>query len=254
MLTVLRKELRGMLRERRGFLVPAAYQAILLLVFGLMLSGVWAGGAQGLPGQSVGEQLASVWVFLQGTAVLLAAPVVGSAMVAGERERGTWARLLSSPVDRRGLVLAKWLAGSAYVWLLLACSLPVIAAGHALGGVDGAAIAGILLSQALVASALVALGLALSTFFHRAWMASLSALGAVFALVALTLVSMSLTHHTRAAAEELPLALNPMCAPLLAVSAFPSSHAMWCIHLSCMVGLAWAALGVAMFRVGRATD
>jgi hypothetical protein len=29
---------------------------------------------------------------------------------------------------------------------------------------------------------------------------------------------------------------------------------MWCIHLSCMVGLAWAALGVAMFRVGRATD
>jgi ABC-type transport system involved in multi-copper enzyme maturation permease subunit len=180
MMPILRKELRALMRERRGFFVPVLYALLLALMTGLNFIG--ARSAEVSP-VLLGKNLALTVVGLQSAAVLLFSPLVGGSMIASERERGTLARLLSSSVSRDGIVIGKIAASCLYLFLLLSISFPLAALSLLFGGLDVATLAGLYLTNIWVAASLVSPGVAVSAGFNRTWAASLLALGLTLALV-----------------------------------------------------------------------
>ena len=94
---VLRKELRGLLRERRAWLVPMVYAASLAAIVYLFFIPASRARADA---SELGSTLAGVVAVMQAIAVAIFAPLIGAAAVAGERERGTWTSLLASPMGR----------------------------------------------------------------------------------------------------------------------------------------------------------
>ena len=97
------KEMRDALRNHwlQGY-------ALLLGGLGLVTSFAAAQGSAGLTSQTFGRATASLT-----NLSLLLAPLValtmGAAAIAGERDRGTLERLLAQPLDRRSLLLDKYL-------------------------------------------------------------------------------------------------------------------------------------------------
>src|SRR4051794_9086343 len=94
---VLRKELRTMLRDRRGWLVPMIYAALLSAIVFMFLVPTISYGRSAV---HTGEQIAAIIAVVQMMAIGMFAPLLGAAAIASERERGTWTSLLSSPVAR----------------------------------------------------------------------------------------------------------------------------------------------------------
>jgi ABC-type transport system involved in multi-copper enzyme maturation permease subunit len=116
---ILRKELRSLLRERRGWLVPGTYAALLS---GMVYLSTARNGA--LPGPGVhpaqfGSSMAALVAVMQTLAVALVAPILGAAAISSERERGTWTRLLGAPIARWQIATGKFAATSIYVVLML---------------------------------------------------------------------------------------------------------------------------------------
>lgn len=268
MIPVLLKELRGTLRERRGYLVPILYMLVLAAVTSLVYAAVDTGVQPGATASEasatdVGKAIAGTLAVLQGIAVLLVAPLVGSALVAGERERGTWLRLLASPVSRAGLLFGKATAGALYLGLLLSCSLPEALLAFGYGGLDTPALLGLYFSQALLAAVLLCLGLAVSTLFQRAWVAGLVALGGALVLTVLSVTIYGWSAATRPEGaqasrdlfERLVLDLDPLQSWFLFFQP-PGPHSLvaWWSHLGLMALLGGLALLFAWTRLRRATE
>jgi ABC-2 type transport system permease protein len=253
---ILRKELRSLLRERRGWLVPVCYAAVLSAVVYLVLAPTVRGGASGT---EVGQTLAGVVAVVQAIALLLVAPLVGAATIAGERERGTLTALLASPVSRRALGLGKAAAAILYTLVLMTGSLPVAAVSLFFGGPDAATLAGLYTTHAVVAVALVCVGMAISTLFQRTWAATLLAIGTTLGLVVLTLAVFAATGGMRAHGFEPPhtlvLAFNPGYGLALFFGGDEiGSRAAWLEHYAAMLVLAATGLGVAVSRLRRMRD
>jgi ABC-type transport system involved in multi-copper enzyme maturation permease subunit len=101
---ILRQELRNALRNR--WLIG---YAVLLAALGLVAA--WAGlrSSEGMALATYGRTAATVTnlcLFL----TPLASLILGSGAIAGERDRGTLEYLLAQPIDRRDLLLGKYLA------------------------------------------------------------------------------------------------------------------------------------------------
>jgi ABC-2 type transport system permease protein len=92
----------------------------------------------------------------------LAALVVSADAISGERERGTLESLLVTPVARRDIVVGKLLAATTMWLAALVVAIPFVVALADGPGVVADALAVLLVSGALVAAALTALGLAVS--------------------------------------------------------------------------------------------
>jgi ABC-type transport system involved in multi-copper enzyme maturation permease subunit len=220
-MALLRKELRSLLRERRHWLVPVIYVGLLASV-SLMFFDKASGSAS--RSNSLGESIASVVAVLQSLAVVLIAPVVGAAAIAGERERGTLSLLLASPVNRLAIAPAKALACTLYLAMLMAGSLPVAATALLFGGMDLSILAGLYLTNLVAASALVCVGIYVSTLFQRTWSASAVALSGVGGLTVVLLVLFSFVTHGRTddlSVETSLMGFNP-CGGLFLF--FASSH------------------------------
>jgi len=179
---VLFKELRSLLRERRGFLVPMIYAAVLSAAVFLFFVSV----EDKNPGM-VGATIAGEVAVIQLIVVAIFAPLVGAGAIASERERGTWLALLSSPVARWRIAAGKAAASALYVVLLLSVSVPIAALSLLFGGADLSVLAGLYATHALVGVTLALVGLAFSTMFQRTWTAALVAVGATFGLIVFTL-------------------------------------------------------------------
>lgn len=93
----------------------------------------------------------------------LAALVVSADAISGERERGTLEALLVTPVSRSQLVVGKLLAATTMWVASLLVALPFVAVMADGPGVARDAVVVLLLAGALVAAALTALGLAISS-------------------------------------------------------------------------------------------
>jgi ABC-type transport system involved in multi-copper enzyme maturation permease subunit len=167
-----------MLRERRGFLVPMVYAAVLSAAVFLFFVAVADKNAEGL-----GATIAGEVAVIQLIAIAIFSPLVGSGAIAGERERGTWLALLASPVARWRIAAGKAVASALYIALLLSVSLPIAALSLLFGGADLWVLAGLYVTHALVGVTLALLGLAVSTVFQRTWTAALVAVGAALGLI-----------------------------------------------------------------------
>lgn len=93
----------------------------------------------------------------------LAALVVSADAISGERERGTLEALLVTPAPRRHIVLGKLLAATTMWVASLLVALPFVAVMADGPGVAADAIVVLVVAGALVAAALTALGLAVSS-------------------------------------------------------------------------------------------
>lgn len=179
---VLFKELRSLLRERRGFLVPMIYAAVLSAAVFLFFVSV----SDRHPAQ-IGSWIAGEVAIVQLVVIAVFSPLVGAGAIAGERERGTWLALLASPVARWRIAAGKAGAIALYIVMLLSVSLPVASLSLLFGGADLTVLAGLYLTHAIVGVTLALLGLAVSTIFHRTWTAALVAVGIVLGLIVFTL-------------------------------------------------------------------
>lgn len=164
------------------------------------------------------------------TGLLVLGPLVGSAAIAGERERGTYDALLLTQLSSRQIVLGKAAAALAMCLLPLWALLPLLALLVPLG-LGLPAVAGAALCIALAAVQATALGIACSALAPTTQRAALLAVGNSAALWLATL----------AAGVAVPVlaALNPTIAVAVLFGGLPALPTAWALYP------AWAAVSSA---------
>lgn len=250
---VLFKELRSLLRERRGFLVPMIYAAVLSAAVFLFFVSV-----EDKPPAMVGSTIAGEVAVIQLIVIGIFAPLVGAGAIAGERERGTWLALLASPVARWRIAAGKAAASALYVILLLSVSVPIAALSLLFGGADLSVLAGLYLTHALVGVTLALVGLAFSTLFQRTWTAALVAVGATFGLIIFTLaIGAALgSLRTHAPFHGGPMYFNVCYSWLLFFSGDgdADSRVRWLFHFLAIGSIGAASFMFVLRRVRRMCD
>jgi len=138
------KELRGRVRGRRAFVVLTAY----LLFLGVF---AWAwelvaerayvqnaalqGGAAAFASSQVGQEVFGALVLVETLLVVFLAPAFTSGAISLEREKQTLDMLTATPISSLAIVVGKLLSALAYVFLLIAASIPLTAIVFVFGGV-----------------------------------------------------------------------------------------------------------------------
>jgi ABC-type transport system involved in multi-copper enzyme maturation permease subunit len=138
------KELRGRVRGRRAFVVLTFY----LLFLGLF---AWAwelvaerayvqtaalqGGSAAFASSRVGQEVFGALVLVETLLVVFLAPAFTSGAISLEREKQTLDMLTATPISSLAIVVGKLLSALAYVFLLIAASIPLTAIVFVFGGV-----------------------------------------------------------------------------------------------------------------------
>ena len=138
------KELRGRVRGRRAFVVLTFY----LMFLGLF---AWAwelvaerayvqnaalqGGSAAFASSLVGQEVFGALVLVETLLVVFLAPAFTSGAISLEREKQTLEMLTATPISSLAIVVGKLLSALAYVFLLIAASIPLTAIVFVFGGV-----------------------------------------------------------------------------------------------------------------------
>lgn len=185
---ILHRELMGVLRQRR----TALLQCGVAVAFALLVALRWPTEARMALSGSRSLEVFRLFAYGLLAAILLLLPVFPATNIVRERNSGTLALLLNTPLGPWRIFWGKWLGIMALAGLILAASLPAAAACYSLGGVsltgDLLAVYGLLL---LCAGQYTALGLLVSTRATTTDAAVRWTYGLVLLLSVLTLVP----HH-----------------------------------------------------------
>lgn len=128
---IVKRELVGVLRTRRA----AALQIALCVAMTVLVVLRWPSHAQvDLTGQQARDVL-SVFAYGLMTLIVLLSPVFPATSIVRERQQGTLALLLNSPMSRLDIYLGKLVGVLGFVVVLLILSLPAAVACYAMGGV-----------------------------------------------------------------------------------------------------------------------
>jgi ABC-type transport system involved in multi-copper enzyme maturation permease subunit len=138
------KELRGRVRGRRAFVVLTFY----LLFLGLF---AWAwelvaerayvqnatlqGGSAAFASSLVGQEVFGALILVETLLVVFLAPAFTSGAISLEREKQTLDMLTATPISSLAIVVGKLVSALAYVFLLIAASIPLTAIVFVFGGV-----------------------------------------------------------------------------------------------------------------------
>lgn len=138
------KELRGRVRGRRAFVVLTFY----LLFLGLF---AWAwelvaerayvqnaslqGGSAAFASSLVGQEVFGALILVETLLVVFLAPAFTSGAISLEREKQTLDMLTATPISSLAIVVGKLFSALAYVFLLIAASIPLTAIVFVFGGV-----------------------------------------------------------------------------------------------------------------------
>lgn len=129
---IIRRELVGLLRTRRS----AAMLIGVAVVFALLIVARWpSDGMVDLSGAR-SRELFRAFSYALLVAVALFVPVFPSTAVVLEKQSGTLALLLNSPLSAGAIYLGKLSAVLGFALLMLCCTLPATAACYTLGGVS----------------------------------------------------------------------------------------------------------------------
>jgi ABC-type transport system involved in multi-copper enzyme maturation permease subunit len=139
------KELRGRVRGRRAFVVLTFY----LLFLGLF---AWAwelvaertyvqnaalqGGSAAFATAQIGQEVFGALVLIETLLVVFLAPAFTSGAISLEREKQTLDMLAATPISSLAIVVGKLFSALAYVFLLIAASVPMTAIVFVFGGVS----------------------------------------------------------------------------------------------------------------------
>ena len=138
------KELRGRVRGRRAFVVLTLY----LLFLGTF---AWAweliaereylrdttlqGGSAAFASALVGQEVFGALILIETLLVVFLAPAFTAGAISLEREKQTLDMLTATPISSLAIVVGKLLSALAYVFLLIAASIPLTALVFVFGGV-----------------------------------------------------------------------------------------------------------------------
>lgn len=225
MAIVARQELRDLWLAGRGFLLAFAFSVLLSAITYLAATN---------EALNFLERRESVNLALQvavGVGALLALLVAADA-ISGERERGTLESLLLTPMPRASLVSGKLLAALS-LWIgAMAIAVPYVwFLGHQVGAAGEAMLIG-LVAGTLLAIALTAFGIAVSTL-ARSNRISLSV--SLFVLLALFAPTQLPTGAQQGWAGELLLRVNPVTATLHYIGRVVVDQHAWTRDLSWLV-------------------
>ncbi len=230
---VILKELRGLMRGRRAFLLLTGYIAVISIFIGLVYLSLQAQSSfsQNDPQfrQGVGKAIFGVVVLLELLLVSFIAPALTSGAITAERERQTFDLLRTTLISAHSLVFGKLGAALVYLLLLIFAALPIQSLAFLLGGVG---LAELLISGLLlVVTALFfsALGLFFSSFLRRTLAATVTSYGAIvvsylvlgLAFFLVIFLNLPYVTNSRTAETALILALwamistNPMLAAII---------------------------------------
>ncbi|HEY8800489.1 MAG TPA: ABC transporter permease subunit [Candidatus Limnocylindrales bacterium] len=138
------KELRGRVRGRRAFVVLTVY-----LLFLAAFAWAWElvaerayvqnssgqGGSAAFASALVGQEVFGALVLVETLLVVFLAPAFTSGAISLEREKQTLDMLAATPISSLSIVVGKLLSALAYVFLLIAASIPLTAIVFVFGGV-----------------------------------------------------------------------------------------------------------------------
>lgn len=138
------KELRGRVRGRRAFVVLTLY---LLFLGGF----AWAwelvaeqryvqtstlqGASAAFASSLVGQEVFGALILIETLLVVFLAPAFTAGSISLEREKQTLDMLTATPISSLAIVIGKLLSALAYVFLLIAASIPLTALVFVFGGV-----------------------------------------------------------------------------------------------------------------------
>ena len=172
---------RRRMRMSKTPVILTAYLAALLILALCELSAFFGQGV-GVARMRMGIECYIWMTAMQFLLILLAAPALGAASIAGERERQTFDLLLFTGVGTRRTVLGKLSENLAFLALLIACSAPVMGVVLVTGGVSAADVLTTLLYLAVIALAALSVGMVMSVLFRRTLVAVIASYLAIFAI------------------------------------------------------------------------
>src|SRR4051794_1452664 len=254
------KELRGRVRGRRAFVVLTFY----LLFLGLF---AWAwelvaerayvanaslqGGAGAFASSQVGQEVFGALVLVETLLVVFLAPAFTSGAISLEREKQTLDMLTATPISSLAIVVGKLLSALAYVFLLIAASIPLTAIVFVFGGVAPDDVLRAYAVLVVTALGLGALGLFISAAMQRTQGATVVTFFAVLFLTLGTmfgvlfwntmagvttnsgfLVSSGGVGPIRGRAPEAFLWLNPFAAQYDVICGAAEGGGGWCSRLN----------------------
>jgi ABC-type transport system involved in multi-copper enzyme maturation permease subunit len=258
---VFARESRWRMRGRRAFVVVTIYvAAVSLLMFAVyqFLYGQALSEARftsdGLPvdfvsgslSAQIGQAIFGAILVLQTVLTLMVAPALTSGAISVEREKGTLELLITTPVSTLGLVVGKLISSLAFVFILIAASVPLMSVVFAFGGLAPEDLLRAYVLLFAVAFGIGAVGLTMSALTKRTQMATVLSYLIVLGLTLGTLALHSYWAATstqredggfgdvrRQSAPEAIMWLNPLAADLDVVcTATPESYLFACSYIS----------------------
>lgn len=255
------RESRWRMRGRRAFVVVTIYVTLVsLLVYAvyqfmydqaLMQARFGSDGlsvdfVSGTVSAQIGQAIFGAILVLQTVLTIMVAPALTSGAISVEREKQTLELLITTPVSTLGLVVGKLFSSLAYVFLLIAASVPLMSIVFAFGGLAPEDLVRAYVLLVAVAFGIGSIGLVMSALVQRTQIATalsyLVVLGLTIGTLALHTYWMASTteedggfprglrtHH----APEAILWLNPLAADLDVVcTGTPESYGFTCSYIS----------------------
>ncbi len=214
---MIRKELRLLMRERRGWVLPSLYLVALgaLAMFAYFESMRRENGTVLLEGPDIGIPVFLTVVFAQLSVLLLLVPVFSAGSFTIEKEQRTLPGLFTSLLTDAQIWWGKFLSSLMFVLLLLVAGLPVIALTFAFGGIGIWEMFMVTVTTVIILACFSAVGLYWSSVFRRSVPATAVTYGTVIVLSAVTAILFfaQLSESHNAPWYNLPLRAK---APILA--------------------------------------
>lgn len=180
---IIQRELIGMLRTKRALILQVLLAAALVIL--VMLRWPSDGRADYTGRQA--QQVLELFGYGMLVALILLAPIFPATAVVREKQQGTLALLLNSPMSAWSIFWGKLFGALGFVLILVLLSLPAAAACYAMGGVGMGQIAKLYTILILVAIEYATLGLLISSFVSSTDAALRMTYGAILVLAVITL-------------------------------------------------------------------
>jgi ABC-2 type transport system permease protein len=198
---MIRKELRQLMRERRGWVLPSLYLialgAVAIFVYFQTLQ-IQATAARFLEGPDIGIPLFLALLYTQLTVLLLLVPVFSAGALTIEKEQRTMAGLLTSLLTDTEIWWGKFLSSLLFVMLLLVAGMPVLSLAFAFGGVGPWELFIVTLTTVIILGSMSAVSLYWSSLFRR----SVAATAVSYAFVVVLCVVSTLLYAAQEATHR----------------------------------------------------
>ena len=129
---IIQRELVGMLRSRRALVI----QVLLVATFGLLVILRWPSDPRVDLNGARSMQVFRLFGYGLLAAILLLVPAFPASSIVREKQQGTLALLLNTPMTAGQIYLGKLLGVMGFVMLVLVLSLPAAVACYAMGGIS----------------------------------------------------------------------------------------------------------------------